>query len=179
MAFLSAISAIVGAVGSIMSAVAQAQAAEYQAKIADMNAQISRDNATRAIQASQIDQQEQDSQAKALIGEQLASQSASGLELGGKTQVATRNSAKILSRKDALAVRYGGEMDKYNYLVEEANQTASGQLYRMQASSSMLAGFLGATQSLLGAASSISTNTANRITGTGVRPYAKPASLLG
>lgn len=177
MAIASAIGAVVGAIGSILSAVAQAQAAQYQAKIADMNADVSRENAVRAIAASQVDQQEQDTASKALIGEQLATQGASGLDLGGKSQILTRKSASTLARKDALMVRYGGEMDKYNYLVEAENQKASGNLYRMQASSSLLAGFLGATQSLLGAASSISPGTRTKITAP--NPYGRPNSLMG
>lgn len=178
MAFASAISAVVGALGSILSAVASAQAAQYQAKIADMNAEVSRENAARAIAASQVDQQEQDAQARALVGEQLATQGASGLELSGKSQVLTRKSAATLARKDALMVRYGGEMDKFNYLVEASNQTASGQLYKMQAQSSLLSGFLGATQSLLGAAGSVSSFTKSKIT-RGVNPYGRPNSLMG
>jgi hypothetical protein len=150
MSFAPILSAVIGAVGTIVQASAAAQAANYQAKVEEMNAGISRDNATREIQASQLDQQQQDQQARALMGEQVAEQGASGLALGGRTQMLTRKSASTLARTDALNIRYAGELNKYNYMVDAANHTAAAEGKRQEASNSMLAGFIGAAGSLLG-----------------------------
>jgi hypothetical protein len=139
-----------------MQAQAQANAAKYQAQVAEMNAQISRDNAQREIQVSQLEQQRKDQDNAALLGEQVVIQGASGLALGGRSQMLTRKSAKQLSRADSFAVRYAGELNKYNHLVEASNQTANAELKRMEASAASTAGFFNAFGSLLGAASAFS-----------------------
>lgn len=185
----SALSGILGAVGAIVAAqeranaanqqadneLAAARAAEYQRQVAEQNAAISIRNAERSIRVSQIEQQDQDAVTRAMIGEQISLQGASGLALGGRSQLLTRKSAAALGRKDALNVRYAGEVQKYNYLVEAANQQAAGTLKGMEKESyersaaqsrraagmSLLAGWLNAGASLLGTASSF----AGRISG--------------
>lgn len=205
MAFLSAasgiISGILGAVGAVVSGVAaknaadqqadnelaSARAAEYQAQIARNNAAVSDQNASRAVAVSQIEQIEQDRESRALVGEQLAAQGASGLSLGGRSAMLTRRSAKMLGRKDALNIRYAGDVDRYNYQVEASNQRAGGELKTMEASSyrtsaeasrraggiAMLSGFLNAAGSLVGSASNFSFNK-NRTSKTAATPYAAP-----
>src|SRR5690606_10778752 len=142
----SALSGILGAVGAIVAAqeranaanqqadneLAAARAAEYQRQVAEQNARISTRNAERSIRVAQIEQQDQDAVTRALIGEQISLQGASGLALGGRSQLLTRKSAAALGRKDALNVRYAGEVQKYNYLVEAANQQAAGTLKGME-----------------------------------------------
>lgn len=147
---ITLIGAAISGIGSIMSGMATAAAAQEQARIAEMNAAIMQENSDRAIHRSQIEAQDQDALTLAMIGQQEALQSASGLS--GRSQLLVRKSARELGRKDALNVRQAGEIEAYNYRVEGANQSASANVYRMQASNSMLSGFLGAAQSLIGAA---------------------------
>ena len=76
---------IIGLVTSFASAAFQgisgAQAANYQAAIAEQNQQVAKENANRTIQASQVEQQDRDLTARALLGEQVSEQAASGLTL--------------------------------------------------------------------------------------------------
>lgn len=167
MAFMAGISGllqgIIGGVGSIISGVAAMQAASYQKKIADMNAQIAQDNARRSIERTQIEAQDNDAEARALLGAQEAAQGSSGLVLGGRSQVMTRKAARVLGRRDSLNIKQAGEVESYNYKVQAANQTASGNLAMMEGRSNMLGSFLGAAGSLIGGFSSVRNPT--RITG--------------
>lgn len=209
MAMLSAIggilSAVVGAVGAVVAGQQQAaaleqqaeneraaaRAAEYRQQVIKMNQGIAEKNAARVAEVAQIQQMDQDTQTQAMIGEQIAAQAASGLSLGGRTQMLTRKSAAILGRKDALNIRYAGEMERYNILTEAANLGSEAELTGMEAGSyrrsaeatqsraggAMLAGFINAAGSLLGAASSFrgfgGTSSTTR-TGT---PYSRPMGL--
>lgn len=145
---ITLIGAALGAVGSIMSGMASAAAANKQAQIAEMNSEVALENADRAINTSQVNAQDQDMMTLAFLGQQENAQAASGLT--GRSQILARKSARELGRKDALNVRQGGEIEAYNFKVEAANQEASAELYRQQAGYSMLSGFLGAAQSLVG-----------------------------
>jgi hypothetical protein len=166
MAFLAAIPAaigsvfgggfgqVLGAVGTVLSGISAYGAAQYQQRVGEMNAEIAEDNATRARERAQVEAQEQDDQTRALLGQQLAAQSASGLDIGGRSQILTRKAARRLGRKDALNVAQAGEIEAYNYRVEAANQRASANLAGAQGQSSLLASFIGAGQSLIGGAKS-------------------------
>lgn len=162
MAFMAAIGPILGAVGSLVSGFAAMSAGNYQAKIAEMNAKIADDNARRAIERSQIEQQDQDTMTLGMLGEQEAAQSASGVSLTSKSSILTRKSARELGRRDALNVRQSGELEAYGFKTDAVNQRAQGQLAKMQGQSSMIGAFLGAGSSLIGAANG--TPSRNRIT---------------
>ena len=58
--------AFLAAIGPILSGVMGFAQASYQAKVADMNASIANDNATRAIERSQVNEQTQSAQQAAL-----------------------------------------------------------------------------------------------------------------
>jgi len=208
MSFLPAVagilSAVLGAAGAVVQAQQQAAALEqqaaneqaaadmsrYQQKVIDMNKKLMEDNAARSVSVAQITQQEQDQEAKALIGEQIAQQGASGLSLGGRSQILTRKSAATLGRKDALNIRYAGEVDKYNILTEAANLNTesvmkgmeagsydrSAEATRGQAGPTLLSGFIGGMGSLLGAASSFKFGAGGSSKSV-ARPYNRPASL--
>lgn len=158
---VSVAGAVVGGIQAAQNAKAQEAAAKYQAEVQKVNANIARKNAVREIQTSQIQQEDQDRAARGLLGEQIAQQAASGLSLGGRTQIATRRSARVLARRDALNIRYAGEIGKYNYLQEAFNQEAGANLSTMQAKAAandaklgLLSGFLNAGSSLIGGAQS-------------------------
>jgi hypothetical protein len=159
-----------GIIGPLISGVMGFAQASYQAKIADMNADIAKDNAGRAVFRSQVEQQDQDVQTAQMLGTQEAAQSASGISLNSESSRRIRKASRMLGRKDALNVRQAGEIEKYNYLVEAANQTAQGQMAKLGGIGSLLSGFIGAGSSLLGSASSTTSSFAPL-------PYMKPKIL--
>lgn len=159
-----------GVIGPLLSGVIGFAQASYQAKIADMNSSIAKDNAGRAIERSQVEQQDQDTQTAAMLGAQEAAQSASGISLNSETSRRIRKASRILGRKDALNVRQAGEIEKYNYLVEAANQSAAGKMAQIGGVGSLLSGFISAGGSLLGSSSPTTSRFAPR-------PYTKPSMI--
>lgn len=162
MALAGGLSAVLGIIGTAVSAAgtiqagrAEAARARYQADIARRNKEIALQNAERLRQRSQTLQEDQDIQTRALIGEQIAVQSASGLSLGGKSQLLTRKSARRLGRLDALNIRQAGEVDAYNSEVEAFNFGAQANLLEAEAKNSRTASYLNATSSLIGGARSV------------------------
>lgn len=168
---MAVLGSVVGALGSIVSGVFSFAQASYQAKVAEMNEEIAKDNAKRAIQRSQVNEQTQSDQALALLGEQEAAMSASGLGINSPSLRRVRRSSAMLARKDILNIRQDAEIEKYNYLTDAANYKAQGQMAMIGGVGSLLGGFLNATGSFVGRSSSTASPFAPR-------PYAKPTSMV-
>jgi hypothetical protein len=134
----------VGIAGVVASTSAQMQANDYQRMVAERAAATNEENAQRTINAAQAAQQDQDRQTRALIGQQIATQSASGLKLGGRSQMLTRKTARELGRLDALNIRQAAEVDAYNFRVAGADAMAESQFMRTANSNALLSGFLDA-----------------------------------
>jgi len=156
---MAVIGAVIGAVSGIASGIMAAQQAQYQAQIAKMNEKIAKENAKRAIDRSQVEQENNDRQTRVLLGEQEAVQAASGLSLTGKTAIRTRRAARAMGRLDALNIRQAGELEAYNYKVDAANFAAAAEAKKMEASHSLLGGFLSGIGSLVSGAGSIGSST--------------------
>lgn len=159
MAFVAAIAPVLAVVGSLASAggaliggMAAKNASDYQAQVAMMNAKIAKDNADRALERSQIEQQDQDTLTRAQMGSQEALQGASGLSITGGSQILTRKSAAMLGRRDALNVRQAGEVEAYNYKTQAVNSEAQARLAKAQGQSGLVGSFFSAGGSLLSSA---------------------------
>lgn len=154
MAFLPALSAVFSAVGGIITGMAALAQADYAQQVAEMNAKVAEQNAQDAVLRSQQEQIQVDDQARELLGRQVAAQSASGLSVGGRTQMLTRKSARKLAAQDRLNIREAGRREAFNYRVDKANFQAQGEMAKMEGRFNALGSFLGAGGSLLGAAQS-------------------------
>lgn len=128
------------------------QMGSYQAQVAEMNKKIAEENARRAIERSQVEQQSQDALTLAMLGEQEAVQSASGLSVNSKSFKDTRRAARILGRMDALNVRQAGEIEAYNYRTDAANFGAQSGIHRAEGRNALLSSFLDVGKSLVGGA---------------------------
>lgn len=155
--------------GVVASTSAATQQANFQAQMAERNAKIQEDNANRAQYNAQVQQQESDRVARGLIGEQIAAQSASGLKLGGRSQMLTRKSAKQLARLDALNIRQAGDIEAYNYRVGAEDAAIAAGFARQSASNALTEGFLTGVGTLVGGASSFLKTS----------PFKQSTSLLG
>jgi hypothetical protein len=156
------------AASSVFAGYSSYKAGQYQSAIADMNQKIAKDNAARATHTAQVEQQDQDMVARAMLGEQTAEQGASGFTLDSGSFKGARQSARALARKDSLNIRNAGEMEKYNYLTQAAN-------FGMQSSGSRSAGFNALLGGFLEGAGSLASGTAkitNRSRYSGYGDYA-------
>lgn len=148
--------AIAGTVASVAGIAIQTSAAvnasNYQAQIADRNKAIQLQNADRAIARSQQEQEDTDRKNAFLYGQQVATQAASGLKLGGRSFMLTRKSARELGRLDSENVRQAGELEAYNYKVMSQDSGEAAGFARSQANSSLLEGFFNAGSTIIGGA---------------------------
>lgn len=165
------LSTILTAASTAVTGVLQYSASQANASIMEMNAQISEDNAVRAIQRAQVEQEAQDQQTRAFLGEQLAVQSSSGVNIGSGSPVLTRVAARELGRMDALNIRQAGELESYNYKVDAASGRAQAQVERTNAAMGLLGSFLSA-----GSAITKAPRTQRSVFGP--TPSSRPASLL-
>lgn len=161
MAFAPILSAVVGAVGSIMSAMSAMAMADYQKKVSDNNAKI----ASMAAQAESLRGSEQahqqDLKNKALRGQQRAAYGAAGVDMNEGSPLDAQESSAVLGRMDTLNVKHNSEQKRVALLNQSSQFTAEGQLAGMKGESSMLAGFIGAGQSILGGITSYNDRWSN------------------
>lgn len=145
----------VSAASAVFQGISGYQQASYQAKVAEMNQEIANDNAKRALERVQVEQQDQDAITLAMLGEQEAQQAASGLSFGSGSFRLARKSAQELGRKDALNIRQAGELEAHDYRTQAANFGAQAGLAKASATNSLLGGFLGGVTSLVSGASKV------------------------
>lgn len=134
----------VGIAGAVVGAQSQIAANNYQKQVAERQAQINEWNAQRAIQNSQVAQIQQDDQTRALLGEQLAEQSASGLSIYSKSSMLTRKTARQLGRIDALNVRNAGDIEAFNYRMAAQDNYEQMKYLDTSNQNTLLTGFLDA-----------------------------------
>lgn len=163
----------IASVGStVIGGLSAVQQARYQEAVAKANQQIANQNAAMALERSGLEAADQDALTLAAIGEQLALQSASGLSTDSRSNIMTRKTARELGRKDALNVRYAGQLTARNFQTQGMNFGAEAAAARAEAAGSLLGTFL-STGSLLSRGRSV--RNPERYTGV---PYARPATLL-
>lgn len=153
---LSAGSSILGTIGAV-------GAANYQAQVAKNNAVIAEQNAQKASDSSQKDQLASDQQTAALVGEQEAIQGASGLSIGGASQLRTRRTAQRLGRTDAINIREQGNTEIQQFLQQGENFRAEARSQKSAATGALIGGALNLGSSLIGGSKSV--KSPNRITG--------------
>ena len=163
--FTAAASLALGAVGTATAvagaenqAKAQSNALQYQAQVAQNNQVIANQLGAQATQAGAVQEQEKRQQTAAVIGSQLAGQSASGLDVNapGSSAVDVRSSAAELGELDALTIRSNTARTAYGYAAEGLSYQAQAGLDMAGSQNALTAGNLNAFASLAGGASSIS-----------------------
>lgn len=140
--------------GALQQGQSQKAAYDYQAQVAKRNAEVNELNARTALDRGRQAQLQVEEQNRALYGAQVAAQSASGLRIGGRSQILTRKSARELGRRDALNAQYAGEVEAYNYRVAASDAASSAQFLTASGQSSQLASFLNAGRAVIGGLSS-------------------------
>lgn len=104
----------------------------YQAAVLKNNSRIAERNADIASTAAQLEQQRSDLEYGQLIGQQLAAQGASGLDIMGRTQRKTRETASAVGREAAMDIRQKGAQESQNYLQEAANLRGAAREQKVQ-----------------------------------------------
>lgn len=148
-------SAALTAVGAGVSGLSAIESGNYQAAVAKNNAAIATDNAARASEASQRTSMRSDQDYRALLGEQLAAQGASGFDILGRTQTAARQLTERTGRQAAMDITQQGDTASRQSLQEAANFRAAGSQAKLQ-------GYVSGVSDLLQGASDVGTLVSGR-----------------
>lgn len=105
---------------------------KYQANVAKNNAKIAEENAARAADATQKEQLRSDREFRVQLGEQLAIQSASGLDILGLSQMKTRANLRRVRGEAASDIRQKGATDVANLFQEAANYKSEASAAKQQ-----------------------------------------------
>jgi hypothetical protein len=147
-------SGIMGAAGAKQTASANAAAAQYQSQVAANNAIIAQRNAVASREAGASQAQTNDLKTGALIGKQLATQAANGLDVNSGTNLAVRESALNIGHLDTLTILNNAAKQAAGYQSQAMNFTAESQLDTAKAANAKTAGDFNVATSLLGSAGS-------------------------
>lgn len=138
-----------------LTALSAVQSGNYQAAVARNNARIAEENAARAREASQREGMRSDQDYRALLGEQLAAQGASGFDILGRSQTSARMLTKRVARRAAMDINQEGEAVARRSLQEAANFRGEGRQAKLQ-------GYLSGASALLQGASDVGSLVSGR-----------------
>lgn len=145
------------AAGTIMSAAGQyqqghnaAQAAKYNAGMADQNAKIQERNAVIAGQSGAVQVQREQMKSRALAGDILANQGASGVTVNEGSFPAVRGSQASIDMMDAYNTRAAAVREAYGYQNQAANSKAEAESERFKAKKTEQGALIGAAGTLIG-----------------------------
>lgn len=116
-----------------ISGYSQFQQSMYQSAVAKNNAKIASQNADRASYAAQINQMRSDREYAQQESAQLAAQSASGLDVLGRSQVMSRVAFASVRDQEAQDIRDKGLFDVRNFQQEQANYLGEARAQKTQA----------------------------------------------
>ena len=100
----------IGAAGAVVNTISTIQAGRTQAAILQRQAQLDRENAERVRQAAAVQAQDQDLEAAAIIGNEIATAGASGFELSSGSLRRRERSLRVLATRDRLRTIHDGEI---------------------------------------------------------------------
>lgn len=165
MAFAAGIGTIISALGSAVGAMSAVSQAQYQAQVAKNNSVVAANNAQIASEQSQREQQSNDEKTAALVGSQIAIQSASGLDAGRGSTLRVRQSTQRLGRRNALNIRQQGTYDVQNFMQQSENFKAESAAQSNNATGAAIAGVIDVASAMAPSLVSGGTTTkmANRI----------------
>lgn len=147
-AIMSGASAGIGALTSI-------QQGNYQAAVGRNNARMAEENAARISEAAQGESMRSDQDYRALLGEQLAAQGASGFDILGRSQRAARELTTRTGRMAAKDIYNEGKAGARRSLQEAAN-------FRGEARQAKLQGYISAAGKLMQGGNDVGTLVSGR-----------------
>lgn len=121
------IGAAVSAVGAVQQGIAASNASKYNAKIAEQNAKVIREQTSEQMRMRRV-------QARKETGAAVAAYGASGVSLQGSPLDAIEESI-FNAEMDVFNIQYQGRLD-------EISQLNQAKLYRYQAKSERIGGFM-------------------------------------
>lgn len=152
----TALGGIQGAIGSLMQGQDQAAMYNYQAGVARTNSIISYQNATYASQVGEQQALQSGMAGAQRYGQIRAVQGSHGLDVNTGSAKDVASSQQLINRMDQTTIRSNAAKTAYNYEVQSTQFTAQAGLDTLAAKNAQTAGLIGASSSILGASSAVS-----------------------
>lgn len=146
---------VLSAVGAAQSGAAQAQMYQYQAGIAQYRSAIDLQNRDYTLAAGETEAAQYGLKARNVAGKILATQGASGIDVGSGSSVAVRQGQQLVTDLDMATIRNNTARKAYGYEVEATTDTAQAQLYSASAENVSKATPLNVASTLLTGSSSV------------------------
>lgn len=142
----------ISGISSIGTGYSQAQAfkatGRYQKSLADTNAAMTDLAGEQTLQAGDINASRKNLQTKARVGEELAQQGASGVDVGSGSAALVRSGTSLVGNIDELTIRNNAARAAFGYKIQGIQDRFQGQFAQLTAKSeanqSLLSGGLGA-----------------------------------
>ena len=154
MAFLAPALPFIAAAGTLFGGVAGFEQSRYQAQVARNNADIAAKNAQRAADAGQIEAQRSDLEYAQQEAQALSIQSASGLDVLGRTQLATRDNIARVRDIAAHDIRLQSDENVQKLLQDSANFKGQASAAKLEGITKLVGSIGDAGTSLLGSSRS-------------------------
>lgn len=152
----SAASAGVGALGALQSGEANRRKFEYQAGIAAINRETALKNAAYALRTGEAQALRTGMGQRFRMGNIITKQAASGIDLNSGSAAEVRAGQGLVDRMDQTTIRENAARRAFGHMVEAESASQSGVLASRAAEDATQAGRMGAVQSLLSGATSVS-----------------------
>ena len=154
--FNTALGGVEGAIGSLMQGQDQKAMYNYQAGVARMNSLIANQNALYALNVGEQQAQQSGMAGAQRMGSIRAALGSHGLDINSGSGKDVQSSQAFLNRFDQTTIRSEAAKTAYNYQVQGTGFMAQSQLDTMAGRNATTAGLIGASSSILGAASAVS-----------------------
>ena len=146
----------VSTMGAIQSANAQAAAARYQAQVAANNAKIAQQNSEYAIQAGQRKSEIAGEQQRSILASARGALAASNVDVNSGSASDVQTTDRQAGYQTVSNVLNNADLTAYGYKTQATNFMAQSSLDSSTASQAGTAGAYSAAGTLLGGASSLS-----------------------
>lgn len=143
---------------SIFGGISAMNAHNYQSAVASNNARIMAMSKDQALIAGQNEESRQRMKTSQLVGEQKATQGASGVDVNVGSPADVRAGTEAMGELDAQTIRYNYAREAYGYGTEAANYASEAKMQKSAAKDALFGGILKGGASFVGGASSIANN---------------------
>lgn len=142
--------------GSLLQGISGFQQGMFQSKLAGYNAQLALGQKAATLRAGDIAAQQQLMKTGKEVGAAVASQGASGVDVGGGSAKTVQKAIQTSGQFDAATLRYNAATKAYGLQQEYASDMMQKQASKLGAIGSLVGGVLGMGTSFLGGAASAS-----------------------
>lgn len=155
---LGTIGTYASAGASIFGGISAMNAHNYQFAVASNNAKIMEMSRDQSNMAGQTEESRQKLKTGQLVGEQLATQGASGVDVSQGSPADVRSATQAQGDLDAATIRYNYARQAYGYGTEAANYRSEATMQKSAAKDALIGGILKGGASFVGGSSSITNN---------------------